>query len=168
MDSRRRHVLGRRLGAITQLAARALGHVGRRLGTPEVTEVPVSAAVLRRLDTVTPQQSLEDVAHLLVSGRNTQVPMVDHGQAVGVVTRDDVAIGLRRNGPRAPVSAAPRHDAVTVTPSDSLSDVLERLRASPGAVAVVIDQGVAVGLLTFDSLVAYVEGHSERLQPGVA
>src|SRR5215831_3975887 len=52
--------------------------------------VPVSAAMLTRVGTVSPEQRLEDAAALMLSGGQSQVPVVDHGQAVGVLTRGDV------------------------------------------------------------------------------
>jgi CBS domain-containing protein len=159
-SNQRQHPLGmmrRTLGALVDGAARALGQLGKRLGYPALASVPVSAVMLSRLDAVTPEQSLEDVAQLLVTGRHAQLPVLEDGFPVGVVTRDDVALGLERSGPHSPVGEAPRHDVVTVTPSDSLADVLERLRATPETVAVVVDHGTTVGLLTVDKLVAYVE-----------
>ncbi|MDQ3364675.1 MAG: CBS domain-containing protein [Myxococcota bacterium] len=148
--------LRRTLGKLTRDAIRKLSVVSRRLGYPALATVPVSAAMLTRLDVVTPQQPLEDVAQLFVGGRNSQLPVVEHGLPVSVVTRDDVARGLEIGGPRTPVSEAPQHHVLTVTPSDSLADVMEQLRLAPDSVAVVVDHGAPVGLLTFDGLVAYL------------
>lgn len=153
-------MIRQRLGAITLGAIRVLGAIARRLGVPAaatLATVPVSAAMLTRLDAVTPGQSLEDAASLFVTGRQPFLPLVQNGEPVGVVTRDDVATGLRRAGPQATIAEAPRHEAVSVKPSDSLSEVLEKLRAAPDSVAVVIDNGEPVGLLTFDRLVQYLE-----------
>jgi len=147
----------RALGQLTARAIRKLSGVARKLGVPVLATVPVSAAMLSRLDTVTPQQHLEDVAALFVGGRNAELPVIEDGTPVAVVTRDDVALGLVQNGPHASIAEAPRHDVFTVAPSDSLVDVLEQLRAWPNAVAVVIDHGTPVGLLTFERLNAYVE-----------
>jgi CBS domain-containing protein len=150
-----------RLGALTVGAIRVLGAIARRLGVPAtaatLATVPVSAAMLTRLDTVTPGQSLEDAASLFVTGRQALLPLVQDGEPVGVMTRDDVATGLRLAGPRAMISQAPHHEAVSVTPSESLADVLEKLRAVPDSVAVVIDDGQAVGLLTFERVIEYLE-----------
>lgn len=148
--------LRRTLSRLTALAIRKLTTVARRLGSPALATVPVSAAMLTRLPTVKPEQPLEDVAQLFVGGRNAQLAVVEDGHPVGVVTRDDVALGLEQQGPRAPIAVAPKHDVVTVSPSDSLADVLEQLRAAPDRVAVVVDHGEPVGLLTFEKLVAYV------------
>ena len=149
--------LRRTLSRLTSLAIRKLTTVARRLGSPALATVPVSAAMLTRVPTVKPEQPLEDVAELFVGGRNAQLAVVEDGQPVAVVTRDDVALGLEQQGPRAVVGDAPQHDVVTVSPSDSLADVLEQLRAAPESVAVVVDHGEPVGLLTFEKLVAYVE-----------
>jgi CBS domain-containing protein len=147
-------------GALVRLmetSIRKLSIVARRLGRPALATVPVSAAMLTRLDVVTPQQPLEDVAQLFIGGRNAELAVVEDGMPVGVVTRADVALGLERNGPHARVAEAPRHGVVTVTPSDSLVEVLEQLRLSPDAVAVVVDHGDPVGVLTFDRLLAYLD-----------
>ncbi len=150
--------LRRTLGRLTGRAIRQLSVVSRRLGYPALATIPVSAAMLSRLDVVTPQQSLEDVAQLFIGGRNSQLPVIEHGLPVAVVTRDDVARGLEIGGPHAAVSEAPQHNVVTVTPSDSLVDVMEQLRLAPDSVAVVVDHGAPVGLLTFDGLAAYLRG----------
>ena len=149
--------LRRFLSRLTALAIRKLTTVARKLGTPALATVPVSAAMLTRLPVVKPEQPLEDVALLFLGGRNAELAVVEHGLPVGVVTRDDVAEGIERRGPHAQISDAPHHDVLTVSPSDSLADVLDQLRDTPDRVAVVVDHGETVGLLTFEKLVAYVE-----------
>ena len=53
------------------------------------------------------------------------------------------------------------HDVVTVSPSDSLAEVLDQLyAASPDSIAVVVDRGKPVGVLTVENLVDYVERSS--------
>jgi CBS domain-containing protein len=119
--------------------------------------VPVSAAILSRVVTVRPEQSLDEVAQILVRGRHELLPVLDHGKPVAVITRQDVAAGLKRSGPHATVAAAPSHHVVTVTPSDSLAHVLGRLQEMPDAVAVVVDRGGAVGLLTAETVREYLD-----------
>ena len=124
--------------------------------------VPVSAAMLTRVDTVRPDQPLEDAAAILLAGGQNQLPVVDHGTTVGVLTRGDLATALAHAGPHATVSEAPKHDVVTVAPAEPLDAVLDRLRQSPDAVAVVVDHGAPVGLLTAEHLAAYVALHRKR------
>jgi CBS domain-containing protein len=148
------------LVALVDDATRALVRIGRRLNGSALATVPVSAVMLSRVDTVSVEQPLEEVAQLLVAGHHERLPVVDHGAPVGVLTRSDVATGLQRSGPHAPVSEAPRHDVVTVAPSDSLVEVLGKLRETPDAVALVVDRGAPVGLLTVEHLEAYVDSES--------
>lgn len=126
-----------------------------------IAGVPVSAAMLRRVAMVTPQAPLEEAASLLLA--QEQVPVIDHGTAVGVITRGDVATALAHAGPNATVAEAPHHDVVTVAPADPLDSVLDRLRQDPDAVALVVDQGEPVGLLTANALAAYVAMHERRV-----
>jgi Zn-dependent protease/CBS domain-containing protein len=124
--------------------------------------VPVSAAMLTRVGTVSPEQRLEDAAALMLSGGQSQVPVVDHGLAVGVLTRGDVASALANAGPEATVAEAKPHQIVTVEPGDPLDLVLDRLRQTPDAVAVVLDHGTPVGLITAETLASYAALHERR------
>jgi len=141
-------------GATQERALSQLKHV--------ISGVPVSAAMLRRVEAVTPDQPLEDAAALLLRGGLNQLPVIEHGQAVGVITRSDVATALSHAGPSATVAEAPQHRVITVSPADALDDVLDRLRAEPDAVALVIDHGLPVGVLTAEALASYVALHQPR------
>lgn len=127
-----------------------------------ITGVPVSAAMLRRVESVSSEQPLEDAAAMLLRGGLNQLPVIDHGNPVGVITRSDVATALSHAGPNATVGNAPQHTVVMVSPADSLDLVLDRLRQSPDSVALVVDHGLPVGVLTAEHLAAYVALHSRR------
>lgn len=127
-----------------------------------ITGVPVSAAMLRRVEAVTPDQPLEDAAALLLRGGLDQLPVIDHGTPVGVITRSDVASALAHAGPDATVASAPQHGVVTVSPAESLDSVLDRLRQEPDSIALVVDEGHPVGVLTAEHLAAYVALHSHK------
>ncbi len=116
----------------------------------------MSAVLLTRVAAVRPEQPLDEVAQLIVSGRHDLLPVIDHGKPVAVISRQDVATVLEQVGPHATVAAAPFHHVVTATPTDSLAHVLEQLHAMPDAVAVIVDHGRPVGLLTEQAVVAYL------------
>jgi len=149
--------LREKLGALISVGISALSWMAHRLGYPAFASVPVSVVILNRLATVSVEQPLEDVAQLLVAGRRTQVPVVDGDKPVGVVTRDDLAVAVKSLGPRAPVARIPHRGVLAVSPADSLEDVLVRLRAEPDTVAVLIDHGVPVGVVTFERLLEYID-----------
>src|ERR1041384_557709 len=118
----------RLIGGLANGAISALASVAHRVGAPTLVGVPVSAAILTRVVAVRPEQPLDEVAQLFPAGQLDSLPVVDHGEPVAVITRQDVATGLANVGPHAPVAAAPSHHVVTVLPSDSLARVLERLQ----------------------------------------
>ncbi len=128
----------------------------------KISGVPVSAAMLRRVEAVTPEQPLEEAAALLLRGGLNQLPVIDHGKPVGVITRGDVATALSHAGPSATVADAPQHRVIMVSPAESLDSVLDRLRAEPDAVALVIDDGQPVGVLTAEALATYVQLHERH------
>lgn len=135
---------------------RFLATVAKKLQYPALATVPVSAAMLSRVSAVTPDQTLEDACQQLVSLRVTQLPVIDHGRALGVVTRDAVAHALEEAGPRGTISMAERREVVQVDPSEPAADVLAKLRLHPDAIALVVDHGAPVGLLTADELASYL------------
>lgn len=127
-----------------------------------ISGVPVSAAMLRRVESITPEQPLEDAAAMLLRGGLNELPVIDHGRPVAVITRSDVASALAHAGPDATVATAPTHSIVMVSPGDSLDGVLDKLRESPDSVALVVDHGQPVGVITPEHLAAYVALHSRR------
>ena len=129
-----------------------------------IAGVPVSAAMLRRVDAVSPEQPLEDAASMLLRSGLQQLPVIDHGTPIAVITRSDVASALAHGGPDSTVASAPKHPVIMVGPSESLDAVLDKLRQTPDAVALVMDHGLAVGVLTTENLAAYVALHSSEAQ----
>lgn len=117
--------------------------------------VPAREAMRRRIDSLPPEAPLEAAARLIVDTGSEVVPIVEHGAALGVLTRSDIAAGIDESGPDAPVAAAPRHEAVAVDPEDSLDQVFDRLHAAPDGVAIVLDHGTPVGVVTPDQLATY-------------
>lgn len=137
-----------RLGAVFAALAKKLQY-------PALATVPVSAAMLHRVETVSPDQTIADAAQLCVRGTQ-HVPVVEGGVALGVVTKDALAHALAEAGPRATIAMAEQRRVITVSPSASATEVLEHLRAHPDAVALVVDHGAPVGLLTAEQLEAYL------------
>ena len=140
---------------VAERAMNLFSGIAKRLKYPALATIPVSAAMLSRVDSVSTDQHLDEIAQLFIAGRNAQLPVMDHGVAVGVVTRDAVSAALQAAGPHALVTAAASRHVVTVAPSDTLGDVLELLRARPDSVALVVDHGLPVGMVTEALLVAY-------------
>ena len=116
--------------------------------------VPASAAMLGHVDAVRSDEPLATAAGILVHQGGSAIPVIQDGAPVAALTREDIAAGLAAVGPEAPVAAVPLHPIVTISPTEPLDRVLDRLESN--AIAVVVDQDVPVGLLTAEQLASYV------------
>lgn len=119
-----------------------------------IANIPASAAMRGGVETVHASDSLESAASLAIA-TGSPLPIIADGRPVGVLTERDIAEGISAVGPEAPIAAAPHHDAVTVSPTDSLERVLDQLHAEPDAVAIVVDDGVPIGILTTEQLATF-------------
>jgi Zn-dependent protease/predicted transcriptional regulator len=145
------------IGVVVWLGARQEAQMVRLRAA--LVDVPVSAAMNRAIETITPDRPLEEAAQILVSHGRDQLAIVDHGETVGVLTRQDVASGLTSAGGDASVGAAPHHEAISVAPDASLEGVFDRLVQTPEAIAVVVEGGRPVGIVSADQLAAFVALH---------
>lgn len=135
------------------------GAIAKRLAAPSI---PISAVILARTSTVTvnPEQPLEDVAQMFVANRATQMPVISGGVALGVVTRNAVGETLEHEGPHTPVGLVSLKDVIVVEPNAPIDDVIAELDGHPGAVALVLDHGSPLGMVTREQLDAYLEARA--------
>jgi stage IV sporulation protein FB len=105
-----------------------------------ISDVPVSAAMKRQIEVVTPDQPLEQAARLLVATGQAQLPIMDHGEMVGVLTRGDVTSGIAAVTARSPWSAwrGVSKAAVRVLPGLT-SAIAARSASSNSSRAAIID-----------------------------
>lgn len=112
----------------------------------------VRQAVTRELRAVTPITPLAHVMDLIFHGHQSNFPVVEGRQLIGVLTREDIMATLRERGPNVPVSQVMRTDFPVVNLSDSLLHV-QQLIAESGVKAVpVVEDGFFRGLITLDNI----------------
>jgi predicted transcriptional regulator len=153
------------MGIISSVCALVLAYfVTRRVmrARPRIehTKASVRDAMCAKIHAVRPEDSLGEAAQWLVETGQHPLPIVDHGRTVGVLTRCDVATGIKHAGAGARVSTAPHHGAIVVAPRDSVEGVAAQLSHQPDAIAVVMDGEAAVGILTSEQLATYVALHA--------
>lgn len=124
--------------------------------------VPASEVMSRRIEVVDIADSLATAATRMIDAGTAVLPIAERGRMLGALTRGDLVDGLRVAGPAASVARAPRHEVVPVAPNAPLEQVLDELRAAPGAIAIVVDGDTPVGLVTPDQLATYVALHPGR------
>jgi predicted transcriptional regulator len=120
----------------------------------------IGEAMQRKIHAVRPEDSLGEAARWLVETGQHPLPIIDRGGVtVGVLTRCDVATGINYAGADAAVTQAPHHGAITVGPDDPVDGLVDQLAHQPDAIAVVMSNGAAVGVVTPEQLTTFVALH---------
>nr|MBA2523589.1 CBS domain-containing protein [Solirubrobacterales bacterium] len=134
------------LGAGSEASAVATRMAGRGL--------QVSQMMVTQFQTIPVHATLAHAVDLLLAGEQREFPVIDNlGRTEGLLTRDNLILGLSRRGPQATVADAMTQSAPTVAPTLGFQEALERLRASGLPALPVVDAGGAlVGLLTMDNI----------------
>lgn len=122
------------------------------VGEQALGKLPVSEAMVRDPQTVRSWATVEDTVNgPLRWTAQTAIPVIDlNGAVAGVVTMDQVKRVPADRWSTTPVTQVmvPAAALPTVQPEERLTDVIDRLRPELGGMAVVLDRGHLVGLLT--------------------
>ncbi len=121
--------------------------VGGELVADSLRTTAVVDVMNRVVDTVSPNDSVGEVADRITRGDRGAFPVVDdEGHCVGLVTRHDL---LGRDLPRdAPLSDVVSSDVISIDPEASLLDALQRMSEEDATHLPVIENGKLVGICT--------------------
>lgn len=115
--------------------------------------VPVRRAMITDLRTLAPQDRLDKAIRHILEGFQTDFPVMEHEQVVGILTRSDLLAALARQGNEATVSSVMQTEFLTVKPTEMLESMFARLRDCEGCHSVpVVDHDRMVGLVTMDNV----------------
>ncbi|HAB17028.1 MAG TPA: site-2 protease family protein [Verrucomicrobiota bacterium] len=136
-------------------------------------DAPVARAMLTEFQVVAPTDPLSRAAELMISGSQTDFPVVAEGRVVGVLSRADLFAALARAGEFAPVEQAMKTDFVTLQAAESLEAALPVLSASGSPLAPVVAQGRVVGILTLENASEFISlqrarAANRRVPPTIA
>lgn len=95
-------------------------------------------------------QTLGEIVEQIAPASQSAFVVVDGGRLVGLVTRAELLLTLRKVGPAARLSQHMPRELIQVAPDDLLLAAQERLQVRPAAI--VVEDGRAVGLLTLGAL----------------
>lgn len=115
----------------------------------------VRDAMMTDYRTLSPQSTLQDAATLLLAGTQQDFPMLDAGgHMMGLLTRKGLVSALAEHGPMHPAAGVLETCADSLTPVVSLSEGLERLRATTCPAIPVVDPVTErlLGLLTSENV----------------
>jgi Zn-dependent protease len=122
--------------------------------------LPASAVMVRDFAALDPDDTLDSIARLVLSGFQRDFPVVAGRRLVGVLTRSDLRHGLEDLPPSTRVMQLMRRDFPTVGPDEPAERWISHL--SNYSAIPVVDDGQLVGLLTPEAFTQFVWGHRER------
>jgi len=140
------------IGLFIYLAATAEAqHVAFRDGTQGL---PVREAMMRPVQSLTADASLDDAVDLLIRTAQKEFPVVDAaGRPEGLLTKEALIRALREGGPATPVGSMMTRDVPSIGHWHPLESSLQALtRSKAPALMVVDDHGRLVGLLTPENI----------------
>ena len=114
--------------------------------------IPASRAMLTDFQTLSPEDPISQAVDLILSGTQTDFPVLDNEQVVGILTRSDMLQALSRQGQAAHVANIMRRDFETADASEMLELAFARLQACNCHTMPVTSRGQLVGLLTTDNI----------------
>jgi Zn-dependent protease len=114
--------------------------------------IPVMRVMIKDFETLLPGAPLsEAVAHVL-AGFQQDFPVVEDGELVGMLTRNELAAALGRHGPETPVRDVMHRQFTTADPREMLQTAFARLQQGHSRSLPVVRDGKLVGILTADNL----------------
>ena len=113
--------------------------------------VAVRAAMMTRLQTLTPASTVGDAVELLLSDSQQDFPVLQRGALAGILTRQRLLAALASHGREAAVGPLVE-ECPTATPDEPLEPVLTRLHGTNSRTVAVVDGGRLVGLVTLDNV----------------
>src|SRR5579864_3198612 len=109
--------------------------------------VPASRAMITDVLSATPDEPVANVMAQMLAGFQEDVPVIEHGQLVGILGRREVLRASVEGDPRLPVASLMVRSVPTVLDSDPLDTALELLQESGRRSIPVVRAGVLVGML---------------------
>lgn len=114
--------------------------------------IPVQRAMLTDFRTVSPDDPLERVVEIILSGWQQDFPVIEGGRITGVLTRSDLLNALAQQGTDRFVREVMQRQFEVVDAAEMLENVLPRLQACACHSMPVVRGDELVGLLTMDNI----------------
>ena len=121
-----------------------------------ISGIPVTHAMQTQFETLSPSDRLDRVVSLILAGSQQDFPVLEDGQFVGVLTRDDFIKALSQLGQNTPVADVIRRNVPTVDSHEMVEMALMRLQESGTKTLPVMHRGRFVGLITSENITEFL------------
>lgn len=119
-----------------------------------VAGTPVRDAMITALDPLDAELPIEVAAERMLARGVDVAPIVRDGNAIGIVTSEDVAGLLALEGVAAPVGTI-AHPVPVLGPDDTVERALDDLEQQRDQTALVCDRGALIGMLSLEQIESY-------------
>lgn len=122
--------------------------------------IPIARAMLTHFLTLGPRDTLGNAVEQILSGSDHDLPVVEEGRVLGILTRNDLLLGLTQNGPSSPVSDVMKTDFRVVQPGETLEEAYALMQENETSVLPVVHENHLIGLLTRENLGEFLMIHA--------
>jgi len=117
-----------------------------------VEGVPVRAAMMTEFRTMPVGASLREAADRLLESSQSDYPVVDGSEVVGLLSRQDLLRGLAKQGPTGYVAGAMTRDFLAVSPEADLQEIAAEMQSGQRPAVLVMENNELLGLVTMENL----------------
>jgi predicted transcriptional regulator len=121
-----------------------------------ISGIPVTHAMQTKFETLSPSDRLDRVVNLILAGSQQDFPVVQDGQFIGVLTRDDFIKALSQHGKDTPVAEVIQRNIPSVDSHEMVETALMRLQESGAKTLPVMHSGRFVGLVTPENITEFL------------
>jgi Zn-dependent protease/CBS domain-containing protein len=121
-----------------------------------ISGIPVTHAMQTKFETLSPSDRLDRVVNLILAGSQQDFPVVQDGQFIGVLTRDDFIKALSHQGQNTPVAEVIQRNIPSVDSHEMVESALMRLQESGAKTLPVMHGGRFVGLVTSENITEFL------------
>jgi Zn-dependent protease/CBS domain-containing protein len=118
--------------------------------------IPASAAMLTQFDKLQSGDTLAEAVRLILGGSQHDLPVLDQGRVIGILTRADLLAALSEFGHDYPVTRVMRRTFLFAEPAEMMEVAFRRLQECDCHTLPVVHEGHLVGLVTMENLGEYL------------
>lgn len=117
--------------------------------------VPVSRAMLTRVETVSPQDSLRSVVEKACHTLQADFPVVEGDRVVGILPKETIFPAIHERPAETPVSEIMRREFMSATVEDTLDRVFQKMQGQGVSLVPVVEGDRLLGMINLEQIGKY-------------
>lgn len=117
--------------------------------------VPVSRAMLTRVETISPRDSLRSVVEKACHTLQADFPVLEGDNVVGILPKETIFPAIHEKPPETLVSEIMRQEFVSATLDDTLDHVFQKMQRQGISLVPIIEEGKLMGMINLEQIGKY-------------